>query len=77
MPGAPGVTPLPATVEPQDDVEPGQDDPDAPVPKPGIAAAGNGTDESDDAEAAVGESTAEAGGPTSEGPADDTMGADR
>ncbi|SLM96653.1 quaternary amine ABC transporter ATP-binding protein [Brevibacterium yomogidense] len=72
----PLVTPLPATVEPQDDVDPSQDDSDAPEPKPGIAAAGNADDP---AHATTSTSTfADGTGDAAvEGPADDTKGADR
>ena len=66
----PAVTPLPANVEPQDDAEAftAQDD-DAPEPKPGIAAAGAG-DIHEAEEPPPGDHA-------SEGPTDDTMGADR
>jgi glycine betaine/proline transport system ATP-binding protein len=66
----PAVTPLPANVEPQDDAEAYTADvEDAPEPKPGIAAAGAGdVDEADETLP---------GDPASEGPTDDTMGADR
>src|SRR5690625_1990155 len=70
----PAVTPLPATVEPQDDIDPTQDDSDAPEPKPGIAAAGIGEEPSPTASSAVADGTE---GRSSEGPADDTKGADR
>jgi glycine betaine/proline transport system ATP-binding protein len=65
----PAVTPLPANIDPQDEVDPSQDDADALEPKPGIAAAGAGdVDEADETLP---------GDPASEGPTDDTMGADR
>lgn len=72
----PLVTPLPATVEPQDDIDPSLDDSDAPEPKPGIAAAGSADEP---AHAASSTSTFPDGtdGPASGGPADDTKGADR
>ena len=63
----PAVTPLPANVDPQDDVDPSQNDEDALEPKPGIAAA----------EAGEGEIEHETGDFATEGSADDTKGADR
>ena len=44
----PAVTPLPANIDPQDEVDPSQDDADALVPKPGIAAAEAGEGETDE-----------------------------
>lgn len=72
----PLVTPLPATVEPQDDVDPSLDDSGAPEPKPGIAAAGN-LDEPAHAASSTSTFADGTGDPAFEGPADDTKGADR
>jgi glycine betaine/proline transport system ATP-binding protein len=64
----PAVTPLPANIDPQDEVDPSQDDADALEPKPGIAAAEAGEGETDELGS---------GDLASEASTDGTKGADR